>query len=110
MATPDHRLTSSPYASSARQFSIDPATPVRGAESRMSGEFGPGNDSPTSTLESEPASFRFSDSASRSTFRATFTPANGTPSKKNIVRSDPSIFTAFDPADRELYELWAPKK
>ncbi|KAJ7498862.1 hypothetical protein FB451DRAFT_1384636 [Mycena latifolia] len=127
--SPEHRLTSSPFASSTRQFSTDPATPVRGSESRMAGEasydatmsapahiygiitscaqFGPG-DSPTSTL-SESASFRFTDSASRSAFRATYTPASGTPSKKNLVRSDPSILTAFDPADRELYELWAPK-
>ncbi|KAJ7665554.1 hypothetical protein B0H17DRAFT_1336545 [Mycena rosella] len=105
-SSPDHRLTSSPFASSTRQFSTDPATPLRGSESRMAGEFG--NDSPTSTL-SESASFRFSDSASRSAFRATYTPASGTPSRKNIVRSDPSILTAFDPADRELYELWAPK-
>ncbi|KAJ7228628.1 hypothetical protein GGX14DRAFT_347009, partial [Mycena pura] len=64
--------------------------------------------SPTSTL-SESTSFRFGDSASRSAFRATFTPASGTPVKKTIVRSDPSILTAFDPADRELYDLWAPK-
>ncbi|KAJ6599006.1 hypothetical protein DFH09DRAFT_902552, partial [Mycena vulgaris] len=63
--------------------------------------------SPTSTL-SESTSFRFGDSASRSAFRATYTPASGTPSRKNIVRSDPSILTAFDPADRELYDLWAP--
>ncbi|KAJ7507880.1 hypothetical protein B0H11DRAFT_2314748 [Mycena galericulata] len=109
MATsPDHRLTSSPFASSTRQFSNELATPLRGSEARMAGEFGPGNDSPTSTL-SESASFRFSDSAPRSAFRATYTPASGTPvSRKTLVRSDPSILTAFDPADRELYDLWAP--
>ncbi|KAJ6539402.1 hypothetical protein B0H19DRAFT_1178842 [Mycena capillaripes] len=107
MASPqsDHRLTSSPFASSSRQFSNDPTTPLRGSERGIVGE---GNDSPTSTL-SESASFRFSDSASRSAFRATFTPATGTPAKKTLVRSDPSILTAFDPADRELYDLWAPK-
>ncbi|KAJ6515830.1 hypothetical protein C8R45DRAFT_1086982 [Mycena sanguinolenta] len=73
-------------------------------------QFGQGNDSPTSTL-SESASFRFSDSASRSAFRATstYTPATGTLAKKTLVRSDPSILTAFDPADRELYDLWAPQ-
>ncbi|KAJ7904575.1 hypothetical protein B0H14DRAFT_2663488 [Mycena olivaceomarginata] len=104
----DHRLTSSPFAGSSRQFSTDPETPLRGTESRMAGEFGPGNDSPTSTL-SESTSFRFNDSTSRSAFRATYTPAAGTPAQKTLVRSDPSILTAFDPADRELYDLWAPK-
>ncbi|KAF8195829.1 hypothetical protein K438DRAFT_1968323 [Mycena galopus ATCC 62051] len=106
MATSDARLTSSPFASSNRQFSNGPHTPLRGTESRMAGEFA-GNDSPTSTL-SESTSFRFSDSASRSAFRTTFTPAAGTPAQKTFVRSDPSILTAFDPADRELYNLWAP--
>ncbi|KAJ7129603.1 hypothetical protein C8R44DRAFT_777204 [Mycena epipterygia] len=107
-ASPDR--TSSPFANATRQFSTDPTTPLRGSESRMAGEFGPGNDSPTSTL-SESASFRFGDSASRSAFRATYTPASGTPSsRKTLLRSDPSILTAFDPADRELYDLWAPKK
>ncbi|KAJ7781179.1 hypothetical protein B0H16DRAFT_1497361 [Mycena metata] len=102
------RLTSSPFASSSRHFSTDPATPLRGSESRMAGEFGPGNDSPTSTL-SESASFRFNDSTSRSAFRATFTPATGTPAQKSIIRADASVLTTFDPADPELYNLWAPK-
>ncbi|KAJ7754254.1 hypothetical protein DFH07DRAFT_823436 [Mycena maculata] len=108
-SSPDHRLTSSPFASSTRQFSNEPVTPLQGGpDTRMAGEFGPGNDSPTSTL-SESASFRFNDSTSRSAFRATFTPASGTPSRKTLMRSDPSILTTFDPADRELYDLWAPK-
>ncbi|KAI0699459.1 hypothetical protein BC835DRAFT_1412643 [Cytidiella melzeri] len=34
----------------------------------------------------------------------------GTPVRKLVVRSDPSIVTCFDPADKELYELWAPKR
>ncbi|KAJ6536629.1 hypothetical protein B0H10DRAFT_1751343, partial [Mycena sp. CBHHK59/15] len=62
------------------------------------------HDSPTSTL-SESTLFRFNDSASRSALRATYTPGSGTPSRKTLVRSDPSILTAFDPADRELYDL-----
>ncbi|KAJ7179082.1 hypothetical protein C8R46DRAFT_1072401 [Mycena filopes] len=120
------RLTSSPFASSSRyslhvyasmshsppeQFNTDPATPLRGSQSRMAGEHSStqfGNDSPTSTL-SESASFRFNDSASRSAFRTTYTPVAGTPIQKSIIRSDASILTTFDPADRELYDLWAPK-
>ncbi|KAI0763253.1 hypothetical protein BC629DRAFT_978688 [Irpex lacteus] len=34
----------------------------------------------------------------------------GTPVRKLIVRSDPSIVTCFDPADKELYDLWARKR
>ncbi|KAF9268032.1 hypothetical protein L218DRAFT_954424 [Marasmius fiardii PR-910] len=34
----------------------------------------------------------------------------GTPiSRKPVVRSDPSLITCFDPADKELYDLWAPQ-
>ena len=25
------------------------------------------------------------------------------------IRSDPSLLTCFDPADKELYDLWVPK-
>ncbi|KAJ7908303.1 hypothetical protein B0H13DRAFT_2331550 [Mycena leptocephala] len=104
MATsPDHRLTSSPFASSSRQFSNDPTTPLRGPDSRMAGEASYSRD-----LTSFPTQATY-DSASRSAFRATYTPATGTPATKTLVRSDPSILTAFDPADRELYDLWAPK-
>lgn len=28
--------------------------------------------------------------------------------KKVIVKVDPALLTCFDPADKELYELWAP--
>ncbi|KAI9508943.1 hypothetical protein F5148DRAFT_1283501 [Russula earlei] len=29
--------------------------------------------------------------------------------RRIIIRVDPSIATCFDPADKELYDLWAPK-
>ncbi|KAI0092848.1 hypothetical protein BDY19DRAFT_926687 [Irpex rosettiformis] len=32
------------------------------------------------------------------------------PIRKPVIRSDPSIITCFDPADKELYDLWAPKR
>lgn len=28
---------------------------------------------------------------------------------KLVIRGDPSLLTCFDPADKELYDLWAPK-
>lgn len=34
----------------------------------------------------------------------------GTPGRKIIIRSDPSLVSCFDPADKELYELWVPKQ
>ncbi|KDR83683.1 hypothetical protein GALMADRAFT_662906 [Galerina marginata CBS 339.88] len=33
-----------------------------------------------------------------------------TPRRRVLLRSDPSISTCFDPADKELYDLWAPKQ
>ncbi|KAJ7682746.1 hypothetical protein DFH06DRAFT_1464389 [Mycena polygramma] len=130
MSSQDHRLSSSPFVSSPSAFIIIgssvtiPPHPFAAqaveslarqaihaifnvAQPRMT-QSGQGNDSPTSTL-SESASFRFNDSASRSAFRTTFTPATNTPVKKTLLRSDPSILTVFDPADYELYDLWAPK-
>ncbi|CAE6415389.1 unnamed protein product [Rhizoctonia solani] len=29
--------------------------------------------------------------------------------QKIIIRSDPALLTCFDPKDKELYDLWAPK-
>ncbi|CAE6522752.1 unnamed protein product [Rhizoctonia solani] len=29
--------------------------------------------------------------------------------QKITIRSDPALFTCFDPKDKELYDLWAPK-
>ncbi|KAH7920172.1 hypothetical protein BV22DRAFT_820562 [Leucogyrophana mollusca] len=31
-------------------------------------------------------------------------------SRKVTIRSDPALVTCFDPADKELHELWAPKQ
>lgn len=30
--------------------------------------------------------------------------------KRVVVRVDPSLMTCFDPSDKELYDLWAPKR
>ncbi|KAJ7638871.1 hypothetical protein FB45DRAFT_904108 [Roridomyces roridus] len=92
MASSPERLTSSPFAGSSRQFSNEPATPLRGSNaSRMAGEL-----SPASTLSETSFNFRAS----------TFTPIA---TRKTLIRADPAILTAFDPADRELYNLWSPK-
>ncbi|EPQ59430.1 hypothetical protein GLOTRDRAFT_91027 [Gloeophyllum trabeum ATCC 11539] len=35
--------------------------------------------------------------------------SSSTPAR-TVIRSDPTMITTFDPADRELYDLWAPKR
>ncbi|KAF8165289.1 hypothetical protein B0H34DRAFT_671175 [Crassisporium funariophilum] len=63
------------------------------------------DNSPTSTLSETGTT-----SAVRLDYsRSTLVNLNGTPRSKQI-RSDPSMLTCFDPADRELYDLWAPKR
>lgn len=68
------------------------------------------DESPTSATFSSDSS-KLNDS-SRSTFqRLMSTPLSlGTPGRKVVVRSDPSLVTCFDPADKELYDLWVPKQ
>lgn len=69
------------------------------------------NPSPTSTIFSGDSPSNLNN-ASRSAFRAgSTTPMTlGTPSKKIVIRSDPAMVTCFDPEDKELYDLWAPKQ
>ena len=31
------------------------------------------------------------------------------PPRQLVIRADPALATCFDPADKELYDLWAPK-
>ncbi|KII95142.1 hypothetical protein PLICRDRAFT_128652 [Plicaturopsis crispa FD-325 SS-3] len=66
------------------------------------------------TLTDSTASFRREsvgpDGTPQSLFRATAVNL-GTPTTHRIViRADPALVTCFDPADRELYDLWVPKK
>ncbi|KIY74068.1 hypothetical protein CYLTODRAFT_448274 [Cylindrobasidium torrendii FP15055 ss-10] len=50
------------------------------------------------------ADSRLAREASRSTFIGVATPG------KKVIRTDPAMLTCFDPADRELYDLWAPTR
>lgn len=66
------------------------------------------NASPTSTYsESTETAFRLTD---RSTLHAVFATPFTAPARKVVVRSDPSLLTCFDPADKELYDLWMPRR
>ncbi|KAG8746747.1 hypothetical protein FRC10_003730 [Ceratobasidium sp. 414] len=46
-----------------------------------------------------------------STLAAPDVPAPALPASRHkiTIRSDPALFTCFDPKDKELYDLWAPK-
>ncbi|KAH6914849.1 hypothetical protein BKA70DRAFT_1419807 [Coprinopsis sp. MPI-PUGE-AT-0042] len=61
------------------------------------------NDSPTSTFSAS-SSIRIDPSKP---YRNAFT---STTSNKVFIRADPSLLTCFDPADKELYNLWAPTR
>ncbi|KAG1851291.1 hypothetical protein DFJ58DRAFT_425771 [Suillus subalutaceus] len=62
--------------------------------------------SPTSTTISESGgSFYRMDEPLRPTLRSLPVNLN---SRKIIIRSDKALVTCFDPADTELYTLWAP--
>ncbi|KZT20358.1 hypothetical protein NEOLEDRAFT_1140809 [Neolentinus lepideus HHB14362 ss-1] len=75
--------------------------------------------SPSSTIASLPLSTTdpgtprsFSEAlANRSQYRPTGQYATENGSRMRIViRTDPTSATCFDPADKELYDLWAPKR
>ncbi|KAG7096891.1 hypothetical protein E1B28_004297 [Marasmius oreades] len=93
-------------------MSNNPGTPQHRSQTSTS------SGSPASTLDSEtplqpPRSHESSRGLSlrNSIFSGSSSSVSpGTPiSRKPVIRSDPSIITSFDPADKELYDLWAPK-
>ncbi|KAI0375619.1 hypothetical protein BV20DRAFT_933053 [Pilatotrama ljubarskyi] len=105
------RFTTPPASSPPRE----PVTPDTGLRNRGTprngSEHGQGGDaSPTSStisnlsriLEPSRSLYRPIPSAPPSAF--------GTPSRKVIIRADPALVTCFDPADKELYDLWAPRQ
>src|SRR6266550_2854267 len=64
----------------------------------------PGNNaSPTSTYsETTETAFRLND---RSALHAVLATPLTPPARRVVMRSDPSLLTCFDPADKELYDL-----
>ncbi|RDX55596.1 hypothetical protein OH76DRAFT_1552019 [Lentinus brumalis] len=97
------RFATPPLSSQVRE----PVTPDAGLRNRATPQTG--DASPTSTISNLSARIL---EPSRSLYRPiTSAPpsALGTPARKVIIRADPAIVTCFDPADRELYDLWAPR-
>ncbi|RPD67183.1 hypothetical protein L226DRAFT_608419 [Lentinus tigrinus ALCF2SS1-7] len=102
------RFATPPPSSQVRE----PVTPDSGLRNRATPQQTPagGDASPTSSTISN-LSARILE-PSRSLYRPiTSAPpsALGTPARKIIIRADPAILTCFDPADKELYDLWAPR-
>ncbi|KAI5124905.1 hypothetical protein M0805_007333 [Coniferiporia weirii] len=59
-------------------------------------------DSPTSTISSAPTRMPLRTNPANSAF--------STPTKRTIIRVDPTLVSCLDPADKELYDLWVPKQ
>jgi hypothetical protein len=58
----------------------------------------------------KPMSFSLGlDSSESMAYRATMANVSTLP-RPNVIRADPTMTTCFDPADKELYDLWAPAK
>ncbi|PPR07049.1 hypothetical protein CVT26_005250 [Gymnopilus dilepis] len=66
------------------------------------------NPSPTSTLTENATGGPIRLDGSRSTLGVNVN-SSITP-RRILIRSDPTMLTCFDPADKELYDLWAPKR
>ncbi|KAM5540490.1 hypothetical protein V8D89_005948 [Ganoderma adspersum] len=95
----------------------EPLTPDSGLRSRSAtrphtGNGSPDGDaaSPTSTTVSSPSVSRIFDRPLYRGVTSQPSSAMGTPARKVIIRADPTLFTCFDPADKDLYDLWAPKQ
>ncbi|KAG2156117.1 hypothetical protein DEU56DRAFT_765612 [Suillus clintonianus] len=84
-----------------------PVTPELRSRTRHHSAEEHATNSPTSTTISESgASFYRMDEPLRPTLRSL--PINLNAPRKITIRSDIALVTCFDPADKELYGLWAP--
>ncbi|KAI6152104.1 hypothetical protein BKA82DRAFT_4107173 [Pisolithus tinctorius] len=67
-----------------------------------------GDGSPTSTTMSDSVSFYPAEESLTPGFlrsqSSTFLGA-----RRTVIRTDTTLLTSFDPADKQLYDLWAPK-
>ncbi|KZW04215.1 hypothetical protein EXIGLDRAFT_758511 [Exidia glandulosa HHB12029] len=58
--------------------------------------------SPASTMSATSTTARLAEPPTRSS------PAVSAAPRRTILRGDPTLHTTFSPADKELYDLWAP--
>ncbi|KAH9844289.1 uncharacterized protein C8Q71DRAFT_852787 [Rhodofomes roseus] len=66
----------------------------------------PGDASPTSTTLSSVFNRSSIPLSASSALSSNF----DNPKRKITIRADPTLVTCFDTADKELYDLWAPKR
>ncbi|KAF5390672.1 hypothetical protein D9757_002744 [Collybiopsis confluens] len=93
-------------------MSSHPTSPVAKPQTRYTE---PLRASPGSTLSGSPplntSLHSLTREASRTSLRSMLAGSMSTPNgRKPAIRVDPSMLTCFDAADRELYDLWVPKK
>ncbi|KZT12471.1 uncharacterized protein LAESUDRAFT_718729 [Laetiporus sulphureus 93-53] len=113
-----HRLTTPPSSPPAGQRSRShlPSTPEREGNNSLGKPSTPRHGeatnasnatltSSTVTLSASLASSTLLTSSSFDTF-SSFAALH----RKVVIRADPSVNTCFDPADKELYDLWSPKR
>ncbi|KXN89647.1 hypothetical protein AN958_05514, partial [Leucoagaricus sp. SymC.cos] len=70
--------------------------------------FSPSSSATTGTPNNHP-------DTSQTSYRSLFAAASAAstsvgPQRQLYVRADPALLTCFDPVDKELYDLWAPKR
>ncbi|KAG2152299.1 hypothetical protein BD769DRAFT_1404347 [Suillus cothurnatus] len=83
-----------------------PATPVLRSRKQHSAEDHAANSPTSTTISDSGGSFYRMDEPLRPIVRSL--PVNLNTTRKIIIRSDIALVTCFDPADTELYTLWAP--
>ncbi|TEB35701.1 hypothetical protein FA13DRAFT_1788313 [Coprinellus micaceus] len=83
---------------------IGSSTPPRGTASPNV------NDSPTSTLSQSTSRINNIRLDASTPYRSVFSSGTAAYGRQTVVRADPALLTCFDPADKELYDLWAPRR
>ncbi|CAL1700727.1 unnamed protein product [Somion occarium] len=111
--TSSTRLTTPPGSPERGRAQNEPVTPENNIRNRRRNEGTPmpGEISPSSsTISSGSRAFSSTQSPfSLSTLHSGSTFNLDTPARRIMIRADPTLVTCFDPADKELYDLWAPK-
>ncbi|KAF9534269.1 hypothetical protein CPB83DRAFT_902222 [Crepidotus variabilis] len=104
-------MSTTPFTSPLKPSTTSPATPLTSLRKRN------GDSHSSTAYDSSPTNSTLSDSATNITAlrlggdsQAALRNLTGVASQHIAIRSDPSMLTCFDPADKELYELWAPKR
>ncbi|KAI6003843.1 hypothetical protein EDD15DRAFT_2360114 [Pisolithus albus] len=94
-------MSSSSDTASGTALSATPSIRNRAAHSTE-------HSSPTSTTMSDSVSFYPAEESLSPGFLRSQSSTFLSP-RKIVIRADSTLVTSFDPADKQLYDLWAPK-